>query len=371
MAFFDEKKPAAILKHAIMNQYLGPFVGKTGISSPGNRVAVIDGYAGDGRYESGAEASPALLMRKARELLPGRRLESHFVENDPASLVRLRRVLATEGAGLPVSLREGRIEEHLGDLIAEVRGIPLLVFLDPFGLMIPFESTAKILAQRSQRVPTELLVNFNAGGLRRMAGQLDSDKDFPGKEASLARMDVTCGGDWWRTTWRENADDRGRAEEAVVSEYARRLGVPARCRWWTMPVRNRASHKPVYHLVFLTRHPDGFSEFGEAMSRGLGKWREALHNLENADTLFGDEEAFKRSESILEAGWTDEIERNLRRLLSEGKPCSIFHRYAEVYGEAAGQAREMHLRRAWRRLYPDLTRTEPKGKLINAVIEPA
>jgi three-Cys-motif partner protein len=372
MGFFDGKQPAAILKHAIMDQYIDPFVGMTGSRSPGGRVAVIDGYAGEGRYESGEEASPALLMRKARHLIGiKRRLECHFVEGDSASATRLRQVIENEGGGLPVSLREGNIEKQLGALLAQVRGVPLLVFLDPFGLMIPFGSTANVFAGRPSGVATELLINFNASGLRRMAGLLDSDKYFPGRETSLARMDTTCGGDWWRKAWRDHADDRTVAEEAVATGYARSLAKAAGCGWWVTPVRNRARHMPVYYLVFLTRHRDGFSEFGEALSRGLAKWREALHYIENADTLFGDEAEFKRSEEQLAAGWIDEIEQNLRRLLANGQPFSIFQRYGEVYGSATGQAREMHLRKAWKRLYPEITRTEPKGKLVKAVIEPA
>ncbi|MFI6758805.1 three-Cys-motif partner protein TcmP [Micromonospora sp. NPDC050417] len=373
MSFFDEKQPAAILKHAIINQYIDPFVGKTGRYSLDNRVAVIDGYAGEGRYDSGDEASPALLIRKAHELRRiNRTLESYFVESDPKPRAKLQQVIANEGQGLPVQLFAGSIEDHLENLLTLVKGIPLLAFLDPFGLMIPFETTANIFAQRPIQPPaTELLINFNASGLRRMAGLLTSTKENRGRESSLARMDASCGGSWWQQVWLDHGDDRDAAEEAVVAGYAERLADSQRCGWWTTPVRNRASHKPVYHLVFLTRHADGFSEFGEALSRGLSRWREALHKDENADTLFGDEAAFKLSEQALAEGWVNEIERNLRRLLAEGKPFKIYSRYAEVYGGVAGQARETHLRAAWKRLYPDVTKTDSKGDLIKKVIEPA
>ncbi|MGI5147260.1 hypothetical protein ACQEVC_12920 [Plantactinospora sp. CA-294935] len=114
MGFFDGKKPAAILKHAIMDQYVDPFVGKTGKYSPDRRVGIIDGYAGEGRYESGDEASPALLIRKARTLLNiDRRLESYFVASEPNSLARLQQVVNAEAAGLPVHVFSGSIEEHL------------------------------------------------------------------------------------------------------------------------------------------------------------------------------------------------------------------------------------------------------------------
>ena len=374
MTFFEDKKPAAILKHAIMDQYIDPFVGKTGLYSVDHRVAVIDGYAGEGRYESGEEASPALLMRKARELSHiGRRLESYFVEAQPGPLAKLRHLVATEGAGLPVQLFPGDIANHLEYLLTLVKDVPLLVFLDPFGVMIPFADTVNIFNQRPTQPPaTELLINFNAGALRRIGGLLTSEKDHPGKEASLARMDAACGDGWWRQVWLDHGDDHDAAEEAIVAEYARRLAKSQRCGWWITPVRNRAHYKPVYYLVFLTRHVDGFSEFGEALSRGLQKWRKAIHDIVDAGTFFGDEAAFQVSEDALADGWVSEIEANLRRLLMEGKPFRIYDRYGEVFGNAAGQARETHLRAAWKRLYPGVTRTDSKGKHLNKkIIEPA
>jgi three-Cys-motif partner protein len=82
--FHKTKKSAAVLKHAIINQYATPFASKTGSTSLNNRVAFIDGYAGPGRYENGAEGSGAMLLRKAKELakLP-RQVECYFVEEDP------------------------------------------------------------------------------------------------------------------------------------------------------------------------------------------------------------------------------------------------------------------------------------------------
>ncbi|MEU1607237.1 three-Cys-motif partner protein TcmP [Micromonospora matsumotoense] len=375
MGFFEGKKPAAILKHAIIDKYVSPFVGKTGLYSPDHRVAVIDGYAGEGRYDNGDEASPALLLRKARELQPmNRKLEGYFVESDPESLAKLRQVVATEGAGLPMQVFAGSIEDHLDDLLTLVKGIPALVYLDPFGVMVPFAKTAQVFAQRPGHPPaTELLINFSAVGLRRVAGLLTSTKDNPGKPATLARMDAACGGDWWQKVWLDRGADKEHAEMTVVVEYTRRLAANQRCSWWMTPVRNRAHHKPLYYLVFLTRHRDGFSEFAEALSLGLGQWRKAVYDIENADTLFADEASFLASEQALEDGWINEIEANLRRLLAEGKSFVISMRYKEVYGEAVGQARQTHLRKAWSRLYPEATKTSPKGKnkLLQTLIEPA
>ena len=66
--FHKTKKSAAVLKHAIIDQYATPFASKTGTTSLDHRVAFIDGYAGPGRYEDGEEWPGAMLLRKAEEL---------------------------------------------------------------------------------------------------------------------------------------------------------------------------------------------------------------------------------------------------------------------------------------------------------------
>jgi hypothetical protein len=236
-----------------------------------------------------------------------------------------------------------------------------------------FPTAARIFVERPPRSPaTELLINFNASGLRRFAGLLTSQVANEVKEKTLGRMDEVCGGQWWRQVWLEHAGNSDAAEAAVVNEYARRLAREQQCGLWTTPVRNHAHQKPAYHLVFLSRHPEGLCVFGEALSLGLEKWRRAIHEIDFADSLFGDEESFKASEDVLTTRWTREIEENLRRLLREGEPFRVVDRYAEVYGSATGQARLTHLRTAWRRLYPSVTQTDSRGKdLLTKLIEPA
>lgn len=244
--FFESKKAAAILKHAILNQYIDPFASKTGSTSPGGRVAFIDGYAGEGRYENGDEGSPALLMSKAKKLAPGRKLECYFVEDDDESYAKLCQVIGAEGEGLEVLALHGKAEDHLESLVAKVAGIPAFIFLDPFGLMIPFDIAQKVFDRpKAYGAATEMLINFNTGGLRRIAGLLASSKANPGNAASPARMDAVCGGNWWRKTWMDHVDDKNAAEEAVVNEYARRFASAAKCGgYWTTDVRNRANLKP-------------------------------------------------------------------------------------------------------------------------------
>lgn len=376
--FFQSKKAAAILKHAILDQYINPFAMKTGSTSQGGRVAIVDGYAGTGTYEDGGEGSPGLLLRKAREMSSHRQLECLFVEQDPAAFQQLSQFTSEAGDNLHVRVFRGDVADNLDLILAETQGIPLFVFLDPFGLMIPFEDVGKILTRPAGvGMPTEVLINFSTIALRRIAGHLTSPS---ANEATLRRMDEVCDGDWWRAAWLEKAptreandQEREAAEEAVVEGYATRLSTAAHAGYWTADVRNREHYRSAYHLVFLSRHHDGLYLFGESLSLGLEKWRRAIFDAESVGSLFeGDEDEFKAEEKALSDKWVTEIAENLRRLLAEHGSFRILDRYSEVYGDTLGKARVKHLRAAWKILIREgITKTDARGELFPKIIEPA
>lgn len=364
--FHDAKKPAAVMKHAIIDSYTSPFAGKAGKYSLGHRVAFIDGYAGPGRYDNGEEGSGALLVRKARELasLP-RNLELHFVESDQPTAERLQSMLETEASDLKWTVSCGDISAHLPSLLDRCQDIPLLVYLDPFGLVIPFDEVVQVF-QRAEGpgVPaTEVLINFSASSLRRIAGHLTSKSPTP---KTLERMDKVCGGDWWRKVWLDHLPDKMAAESAVVQAYAQRLSEQARSGYWVIDVRAKAEHKPLYYLVFASRHPAGLQSFGESASLGLERWREFTAGQEAAGTLFGEDDswrdAFQRDEKLLAERWVTGIADRIEKLLGQGVGVRAMDHFTDVFGDTVGLAREKHLRAAIKRLHAaGKTPTSPTG----------
>lgn len=384
--FHESKKSAAVLKHAVINSYVTPFASKTGSTSKDHRVAFIDGYAGPGRYEDGTEGSGAMLLRKAKELAAlNRKVECHFVEDDAETVARLRDVATAEGDGVTYTITDDNIAAHLPKLLDDVKDIPLFVYLDPCGLPIPLEEVALIFDRPSGygTPATEVLINLTAG-LRRFAGMLYSDKAVPN---SLKRLDAAFGGDWWREVWREKCpakegseDQKMTAELAVVEGYAERLRQQAGgAGTWIIDVKPRANLKPIYYLVFATRHLDGMATFGEATSIGLEHWRK--HNAEQAaeDTLFGDaadwEAAWKAEENKLKDQWVKTLADRLTVELAKGEAFRIIERADEILGnDLVGLVRTMHLRAAVKEvLAAKKTTTNPKGvqDLYKLLLTPA
>lgn len=353
--FHKSKKSAAVLKHAIIDQYATPFASKTGSTSDKGRVAFIDGYAGPGRYENGDEGSGAMLLRKAREMASfPRQIECHFVESDPGIAERLREIGEIEGVGVTYTIDEGEISGHLPNLLKLAEGIPLFTYLDPCGLIIPMDEVVSVFDRPSgQYAPaTEVLINLTAH-LRRFAGMLTSDTPI---EASLKRMDEVCGGDWWRAAWLEKCsskaaseEEKMSAEEAVVEGYAARLRERCGCGTWTIDVRPRATLKPVYYLVFATRHTDGMIAFGESASLGLKAWRKHLAKADAEGTLDEAywEDQWKSQEQALDTQWIQLLSERLTTELRKGETFRIYDRLDEILGsDLLGVVRGTHLRQA-------------------------
>jgi len=377
--FFTSKRAAAVLKHAILSGYLVPFASKTGSMSTGNRVVIVDGYAGAGRYDDGQPGSPSLIATAARSL-KGRSVECLFIERDRPTYERLRQVLTEEDAGGSVSWRaiHGTVEEHLQDLLNRASGVPLLLFLDPFGLGLPSSVIVDIFNGRpvDQYAPaTEVLFRFDAGAIRRIRGVLHRQADYPARDKTLESLDQAAGGTWWR-----DEDDPSLSNqqytEWFIDRLLERLCKQTGCAGWSAEVKQRENLQPVYYLLFLTRHRDGMQVFGEALSLAQEKWRRALHDADIAAeaacgqaTLLDREDMWKLEEKQLAEQWHEQIEANLRTLIAEHARFSIGSQLEAVLAGVAGKARTKHLREALKRLRVDgVITSDSKGDLWSKVV---
>lgn len=349
--FFERKKPAAVLKHELLRRYLRVYVQKTGSTSKDKRVAYVDCYAGPGNYDDGSLGSPGVAVETANVVRSaGDRIDGYFIEREQASVDALRGYLRGEGLSWPVD--QGEVREMLPQILDRIDpATSAFVFLDPFGLGVPMDLLARILARsgdlrfgyRTQGAATEVLLNFSFPGLRRNAGHLTSTKITEGYEKTrqtfIKKLDSTLGGDWWQEIWTSEAVDR---EQKVLKGYLRRLGeLPGRWESWAVPVSNRWEGDPLYCLVQLTQHRDGRWEFHEALSNAMEPYRTTC--LEG--TLDLDPLAQRDSQ------WIAEIQSNIEGLLAEGKPFRVQDRMPEVFGTTLGSARSKHVRAAVKALH--------------------
>lgn len=125
----------SVLKHKLLGQYIPRFGGMTG-SRGRHQVVYLDGYAGEGRYESGDAGSAEIAMQVAAHHLEKNALlwNCFFVEQKPDSVARLDQVASHYRAlGVDARVHHGDVDGVLSEVLRVAEGLPLFLFLDPCG----------------------------------------------------------------------------------------------------------------------------------------------------------------------------------------------------------------------------------------------
>jgi len=136
-----QRRAQTRLKHAILENYLAAFAGKTGSKSPGGKVGFLDGYAGPGSDRNKStglvvDGSPKIAIRVARSLRtvkPPKTLHCVFVEASAKNFAELA-LLVNAAKDVDAVALQGTITKHVATAMATFDRMPLLVFLDPFGI---------------------------------------------------------------------------------------------------------------------------------------------------------------------------------------------------------------------------------------------
>lgn len=364
----------SVFKHKLLSSYIPSFGGMTG--SRNKRVVYLDGYAGEGRYEDGTEASAEIAMRVALDHQRQRSVQwsCFFVEQEAVSFARLSTVAESyRGQGVRALVHRGDVSGVLPEVVAAATGEPLFLFLDPCGLCLPFDQLVEVLAHQRPKLawpPTELLMNFSMMAVRRLGGNARSSK---GLEASSRRFDAVCGGTWWREyfTGGDRAEAAAKAgvpvDEAVAREYAKRLGRATGMFVRSVPVYKAPHHTAaVYHLVFATRSQHGLWVFGDAVARARDAWWDTLDLMDGA--LF----SMRPDPTQLEAEAVPAIARNLEALLQKGRPVKLVDHTLELFGIYYGQVKEPVARKAVKHLHQQggTTTTGQGPKPRNLIVQP-
>ncbi|WP_284745080.1 three-Cys-motif partner protein TcmP [Amycolatopsis sp. RTGN1] len=374
--FFLSPQAAAVYKHKLLKSYTPAWAGKVGSTSVNNKIVVYDAYSGPGRYEDENPGSPELLVDTAVAMASLRSVYSVFSEKEQDYCDKLSELLKSKAVDPSTyEVLQGPVEKHVDDVLAKTDGLPLLVFLDPYGLTIPFERVVHVLTSRDrpatpsfQQPKTELLMNFSYEAVRRISGVVRSEKEYPAKEGQIRALNEALGGDWWQEIARN--ENEGWVQE-VLHGYANRVCRAANYGTITANVADSLEAQPVYELILFTRHWDGLWEMARSMSMARQEWRQWLASRREEATG-GQEELRGLSFDDNKEAWIDEIATNIESILSSQPGFVIESKLGELLGRTLGLARETHIRSALKILKTrNIIKTVPTGKLQRAYVERA
>lgn len=377
-SFFQEKQPAAVLKHAVLAEYTGVFASMVGSRDRSLPIWVIDAYAGAGTYESpnpeleNPDGSPLVVLKMAEKMASSRDIRCVFIEQRPGIAAVLRSNVAPfQASGRQVTVLEGSVESQLQAAWTLVNGGPVVTFLDPFGVaMDRHHMTDTLLAPRPGGQPSEVLLNINVEAVWRIGGNLQRGlsgfEPQRGQEKGVLKADAFLGGTWWREVFfesREAGQTAAQAAQAVVDEYCTQVCRASGGQSMSIPVRRRPESPPLFLLTLFFDHSAAGYKFADAACRATRKWRDAYRARELADfrekhpeeSLFGDEfevelstREGEKQEKELDEEWVRRICSNVKRADNFRLPLAAD--LNTILGDVLGLAGERHIRLAWDRL---------------------
>lgn len=259
-----EGREQALVKHTFLDAYMPAQIPK--IVKWADTFCYVDLFAGPWQSQSGDYSDTSfgialhrMSQAKAKQAELGRsvRMVAHLVEKDPRNFGELTAAVK-RFTDVEVHCYQGTAEQHAAAIAAAIPSRAFkFVVIDPKGVPDVRHFQRLIEADR-----TEVLLNFMFQFANRFAGSQDR---MPTLEGWLGGLQ---GGSEWRA---EFAELRGAEREAAISERARQvLG-----RMGTYPyapaitVDETEVDRPLYKLIYLTRHPAGLKVFRDAHRRAL------------------------------------------------------------------------------------------------------
>lgn len=377
-SFFQQKQPAAVLKHALLREYAKVFASAVGSRDRSRPVWVVDAYAGAGAYEEAdpegihPDGSPLILLKMAESFARTQKINGIFIEsNEHAASTLETNTQVFRERGLDVTVLQGDVEDRLPEAWMRIGGDPVVTFLDPFGVaMGRGKMTDLLLSRGSSLRPSEVLININLEAVWRIGGTLEERAGVvvpqQGQERGVERLDRFLGGTHWRDAFLRMRQEQGsaaRAAQHVIATYREGLRRDTGYDSMSIPVRRRPHHEPLFLLTLFFRHPVGGYKFADAACRATRAWRSTYRQREltdflsgqDQDSLFGNEfdiersaEEWARHEAELDSQWVTAICDNVRNL---GSPrIEVAPHVRDILGDTLGLAGERHIRKAWDQL---------------------
>jgi three-Cys-motif partner protein len=184
--FFSDLKDWSARKLEIIEKYVGGFSKILG--SKFGELYYIDGFAGKGVYDGGEKGSPVLIAELAKQFQDSNKsfkLHCINIERDSANFANLKE--ETKRFGGLVTNYEGTFEENIENILSQIRNIPAVFFIDPFGVKgTSWYYIEKVIARRDF---TDIWIRFDHVTVRRLAGFYESDaKEAQGKLQALTNL---------------------------------------------------------------------------------------------------------------------------------------------------------------------------------------
>ena len=253
----------AFVKHTFLDKYIPALIGI--VCSTFNEFVYIDGFAGPWKSVAGEAFEDTSFgialkhMTEQRKFYAARgrpiRMRAYLVEKDEDSFLQLQQTIA-HFPDVDVIPLNGMMEDHVADIASLIPSTAFsFTLIDPKG----FPDIAALMPLLKRR-NAEALVNFMFDFANRFAG---TDL-IPKLEAWLSASG--------KVDWRDEIKSvSGKARERLYEELAvEALRATPGYRYAPVITVDKVLHdRPLYKLIFLTRHTKGLEVFRNCEAMAL------------------------------------------------------------------------------------------------------
>jgi len=262
--FFDYLRPWSKRKHRLLRKYLPPFIAKVAKATSDREIYCVDGFAGAASYDDGSEGSPLLIARFSDECAQWQNPVFLRLINVEADSRKEGIFSSLEGAtaewkekGVVTNIHSD-FRSALPEILRTIGRSPALFFIDPFGPTHLYFDDLRPIFLRDNRI-TELIINFDQDGLRRIVDAGSSERTNPKAAATnLENISKVIGSNGWKSQILGGNLTTLEAEAVLVREYMANI---AKYGYDVVayPIRDILESNPKYHFVYCTRHRDGIA----------------------------------------------------------------------------------------------------------------
>lgn len=262
--FFDESSEQSAVKAAIVSKYFWVWakVIMPQAQKSSKKIAYLDLFAGPGRYKTGAKSTPLLILEKAIvDSQMSQMLVTVFNDKDDQNAQDLQKAINELPDVNKLRHKPAVMNKEVGTemvkLFAEAQLVPTLFFVDPWGYKgLSLQLVDSVL--KDWGCDCIFFFNYNRinMGLNNPLVKEHMEALFGKQRAEVLSTSLEG----------MSPDDR---ESAIVEELCKAMATSTtNAKRYVLPFafKNNAGNRTSHHLIFVSKHPLGYSLMKEIMA---------------------------------------------------------------------------------------------------------
>jgi three-Cys-motif partner protein len=337
--FFKQKREWSKLKDEILEKYLEPYLEKIKIFK--NNIAIIDCFAGKGRFDDGAEGSPLIILKKISSSHARQLTHAYFIEEKYGDDLEKNVALFS---GMSTVFKKN-YQTNIANIKSICKNKNVFLYIDPYGIKtLDFKYFQQFKAGEYNTI--ELLLNFNTFGflregcrllLQTPSAILDDDSELVYEDDELNTIDNMnniANGDYWQGLIREfynNQEKLKNIEIAFSQKYESELKKIFKYVV-NIPVINKTTSIPKYRMYYGSNSTDGLFLMVDQMNR---TWKNILKIASHGQNELFNEESEVSVSKYLKVFFPIDYKASMDKLFNEKNSIdmrSLYVRIIEISG---------------------------------------